>query len=514
MKKRLLSLLMAMCLMATMVPAAFAAESDQPDTITLPNGEVREIPTFEEPEVMPASVSSLEQDAEGYYIIANEEDFHAVTQPEWYANYKFRIKGDLDLSGFFSGTEWTGAIRQFRGVIEGVKDSYDGAGTDERYPVISGIPNNCFMIYGMIGGEISNLIFDHGTNAAFISFLPIETNAQPNDLKMTNVTVKGDISLTGADQSNYSPFVYAAPKSGMTMTNCVNEADISGNIYGSVFHGYYALYSGASSPYKFIDCENRGNITMQYAGMFFGNSSNIESLLTQNNLYLTISGCKNAGTIRGTSDARYLAAPVSNFGTQMNQVEKVLNPSEISNTTAAVPSNIDVEKIGGNGMILFGPELDGFNAELQGDSIAIVRANNEDNVAKYRVSVSTYVSLWYPALGQFYGSDRVTVYQEFTPDEMSSELFVPELKAYGFADMNYGDEGSSVAGYDTRYGSDGNTYYVVDNETQHGNGEFQYFVSSEVVDGVPVGGGKKESEIITVEAYGADGKLLDSVRLR
>lgn len=40
MKKRLLSLLMAMCLMATMVPAAFAADTDQPDTITLPNGEV------------------------------------------------------------------------------------------------------------------------------------------------------------------------------------------------------------------------------------------------------------------------------------------------------------------------------------------------------------------------------------------------------------------------------------------------------------------------------------------
>lgn len=47
MKKRILPLLMALCLTLSLVPMALAAE-DQPDTITLPNGEVREIPTLEE----------------------------------------------------------------------------------------------------------------------------------------------------------------------------------------------------------------------------------------------------------------------------------------------------------------------------------------------------------------------------------------------------------------------------------------------------------------------------------
>ncbi|MFQ9409745.1 MAG: hypothetical protein ACLR1T_00075 [Evtepia gabavorous] len=54
-----MSLLMAMCLMATMVPAAFAADTDQPDTITLPNGEVREIPTVEFPDA-PATLAEID----------------------------------------------------------------------------------------------------------------------------------------------------------------------------------------------------------------------------------------------------------------------------------------------------------------------------------------------------------------------------------------------------------------------------------------------------------------------
>ena len=47
MKKRFLSLLTAICLTLTLTPVAFAEEA-QPDTITLPNGEVREIPVLDE----------------------------------------------------------------------------------------------------------------------------------------------------------------------------------------------------------------------------------------------------------------------------------------------------------------------------------------------------------------------------------------------------------------------------------------------------------------------------------
>lgn len=500
MKKRFLSLLMAFCLMLSLAPAAFAADR-QPDTITLPNGEVREIPTLEADAASYALADT--QSTQQTIYIKDEVAFDKVTDAEWRGNNKFIVTGDIHLENSTKTVaEWGGFIQYFCGELIGKKE-------DGTTPVISGIPNNCALIYGIIGGKIENLVFNHGSNAAFITFMPVNSSSTPNSLEMTDVTVKGTISLTGSDQSNYAPFLYCAPQGGLTMTRCHNDATITGSIYGSVFHGYYPLFVGPSTPYKFIDCTNKKDVTMQYAGMFFGNSSSVEGKVGADNLYLTITDCKNNATIRGTSGAKYFAAPVAEFGSNMQAVEKVLNPTDPEAVQAA--SHINVSQITGSGKICTGNPLTGFGATLSGDTITVTRPSNEAKVDHYTVSVSAYVNLWYPALGEsgeFFGTNRFTVSQTIKVSEMgSSNTFTPELKAYGFADYNFSGTGDIVAGHAT-LSKDGKSYYVVDFDYSE---DFEQYVSTNLnEDGVPAADGAKAADIISVSAYDADGNLIDS----
>ena len=522
MKKRFLSLLMAFCLMLSLAPAAFAADR-QPDTITLPNGEVREIPNAELDPIMPASVSDLEVDEEGYYVIKNEADFALVTQNEWYANKKFHITGDLDLTKLGNSvSEWNGYINYFYGTLEGVEGTYNG---EVRYPKIFGIPNNCALIYSVIGGTIKNLIFEHKVDnttkemgsASFITFMPSTLGGKSYHLTMENVTVTGNISLTNSDQSNYAPFVYCAPSGGITMTNCVNDAKITGNIYGSVFHGYYPLFVGEACKYKFENCVNNGDVTMQYAGMFFGNSSSVEGKVLVDSLYLTITGCKNSGMIRGTNGAKYFAAPVSEFGSNMQAVEDVLMPLAEESTSTVVDTdnhrNIERVQIVNGGALCEGIALDGFAASYDGDTITVTRPTNETDVSYYLVSVGAYVKLWYGAVSSFYGTDRYAVTQRIDKGSIAAtadNTFVPELKIYGFADSNVGTLFGVVSGQLVFKDSDNSLYYHVPN-TPLGDGFTRYVSDAVNEKGQPVGGGTAPAEIVTVAAYKANGTMLDSV---
>lgn len=257
MKKRFLSLLMALCLMLSLAPAAFAADN-QPDTIALPNGEVREIPDIT-PADTPMSMS-INNTSGTTYTITSEAQFADLDASVWYGNNTIKIACDLNLAdpAITKPSEWGGYIQYFYGTLEGVKGIYDETGV-ERDPIISGINNNCSFIYGIIGGTIQNLTFKHtingtageGGSASFITFMPVNLDGHSYHLKMQNIAVTGSISLTGSDQSNYAPFVYCAPGGGLTMEGCVNSANITGSIYGSIFHGYYPLSTGTSCKYEF-----------------------------------------------------------------------------------------------------------------------------------------------------------------------------------------------------------------------------------------------------------------------
>ena len=501
MKKRFLSLLTAICLTLTLTPVAFAEEA-QPDTITLPNGEVREIPTLEDA----VSYTAVEtQSTQQTIYIDNETDFEAVTSAQWQGNNRFVVRENLNLSRCTRiPSEWGGFIQYFRGELVGQKMA------DGTYPTISGIPNNCSLIYGIIGGKIENLTFNHGANAAFITFMPVNSSSTPNALEMTNITVEGNITLTGSDQSNYAPFVYCAPKGGITMTNCVNNADISGNIYGGVFYGYYPIYIGETCPYKFTNCTNNGDITMQYAGMFFGNSSSLEGKVGDDSLYLTISGCKNNGKIRGTTNAKYFAAPVAEFDGNMQKIEDLLIPAEGANAEGTRSNtNINVDRITGSGSLCIKQPLTDFSAVLNDDcSITVNRATDESEVSYYVVSVSSYVNLWYAEAHTFYGTDRYTVRESFAKGDLTGDSFTPTIMAYGVADSNFGEEDDQINGYATRYGDDGKLYYTVNNAVPTGAGFYRY-VSNQLLNGQTVGNGCKQAEIITVSAYNSEGALLD-----
>ena len=516
MKKRFLALVTALCLLSALVPAALAARQDVPETINLPSGEVREIPSLAAPEAMAASVSALEQDSEGYYLIKKPEDIVAVLNQEWYANYKFRIMADLDLSSVAQNVdEWSGLITYFYGTLEGVKGNYGGT---ERYPIITGIPNNTALIYGIIGGTIKNLTFDHDGAASFITFMPTNYAGGPYRLNMENVTVTGTISLPGSDQSNYSPFVYAAPSGGLTMTNCVNEADISGSIYGGIFHGYRPIYTGSAAPYVFEGCKNTGIVTMQYAGMFFGNSSELEGQISNNQLNLTILNCVNNGSIRGTLGAKYFAAPVAEFGANMASVESILNPppanTEDAAAVSALSSPLNLEAVSGTGSLCEGQKLSGFTAALDETTseITVTRPTDESGVDHYTVSIGAYVNLWYPGRNDFYGTDRYMIIENIPKANLSdSTTFTTGLKAYGFADTGVGKR-AGVSGGKLVYRADDNQlYFWISNKTL-GSG-FSRYVSSEKASGQPVGGGTKAAELITVAAYSNKGAMLDIVTL-
>lgn len=520
MKKRFLSLLMALCLMLSLAPAAFAADN-QPDTIALPNGEVREIPDIT-PADTPMSMS-INNTSGTTYTITSEAQFADLDASVWYGNNTIKIACDLNLAdpAITKPSEWGGYIQYFYGTLEGVKGIYDETGV-ERDPIISGINNNCSFIYGIIGGTIQNLTFKHtingtageGGSASFITFMPVNLDGHSYHLKMQNIAVTGSISLTGSDQSNYAPFVYCAPGGGLTMEGCVNSANITGSIYGSIFHGYYPLSTGTSCKYEFTDCTNNGNVTMQYAGMFFGNSSSVEGKVSSDTLYLTITDCQNNGTIRGTSGAKYFAAPVSEFETNMEAVENILKPADSSAVSSNTLGNIHVDRITGTGSLCIKNPLAGFAAVLNNDrSITVTRATDESNISYYVVSISAYVNMLNKGSSSFAGTDRYTVTETFNKNSLTSNTFTPELMAYGFADSNLGDEDFDILNYKTRYGSDGKTYYDVMNGNLIGNQYYRY-VSDQIANGMPVGGGSKDAEIVTVGAYSSTGELVDLRTLR
>lgn len=518
MKKQFLSLLMALCLMLTLAPAAFATDS-QPETITLPNGEVREIPTLNPDGAMATSLSDLEVDSDGYYIINNIADFEKVSGQEWYSNKKFRIKGDLNFAGKFSSTdEWVGAITYFFGTLEGVKGYYDGPEKGERYPVISGIPDNCCLIYGIVGGTIKNLTFKYDGQAAFITLMPVRLTTNSNySLTLDNITTEGYVTLTGSDQSNYSPFVYSASTGGLTMSNCVNNAAISGPIYGSVFHGYYP-YVGTN--YVFENCVNNADVTLNYAGMFFGNSTNLETRLSAINL--TIEGCKNNATIRGLQGAKYLSAPIGGTYSEtsnMQRIESLLNPADTTADSTSTNASHSIEAITGTGSLIsvVGTAID---AELDGDTIKITH-DSEAGIANYVVSVGAYVNMWDTDVGDFNGTDRFAVTETISASGVSDDTVLSStVKAYGFADSNFGTSSFTFINGNLVYlvqDSSETYYYDVRNDDVH-YGTCKYYVSKSTTTTengtkIPAGGSSKAAQFITVAAYDINGVMLGSVNL-
>jgi hypothetical protein len=504
--KKALSLVMAFAMAISLVPAAFAAgpAEEAPDTITLPNGEVREIPVVEPVEDaaevqsfsgLAAATNDTDETDSNVQEISSVDEFTSISQSDWLSGKTFVITQDLDFSGV-SVDEWYGIIPYFYATLKGVEQS------DGHYTRISGIPNNCALIYGIVGGTIQDLEFVHnGDDASFISLFPARMGDTDYSYTLENVTVSGTINLTGSDQSNYSPFVYCGSTGGLTMKNCINKATITGPVYGSVFHGYYPFMDGT---YVFDGCKNEGNVSLNYAGLFFGNSSNIDTRISNSNISLTIKDCENNGGLRGAIGAKFLAAPVTAVdgafvGTNPTaRLESVLDPTvSVVGNGAEGYDNVDIAPITGvKPLIGVDP---GFTASLNGNNIVITNPADMSSIDRYVVSVGAYVYTWTGT--EFSGTDRYSLSEEIDVSESDAGASITAtLKAYGFADGNFGTvvPRTSVLGNTIRKDSNENRYYEINNE------KAGVYVSSQVVDGTPAANGAEDADFITVSAYNGD----------
>lgn len=506
-RRKLTAIVMAAAMMMTMVPSAFAAETDevsQPTTITFPNGDVRDIPDVRDFEAQqPFNVqdtNTVSAQTNVVYNINSVNDFNSIPTNAWYQNNTFNLNCDLNLAQLNTPEEWYGYIAFFKG-------TFNGNGHK-----IYGFANNTYFIYAMIGGNINNLEIELSGNAGALIGAPGTDGQTPVRIVLDDITTTGYVNLTNADQSNYSPFIYCSGQGGLTMQDCTNEAEIKGNIYGSIFHGYYPLYvetdSGNEVTYVFDNCDNKADVTMQNAAMFFGNPNTIENNLNNNKLKVTIINCDNDKTIRGTVSSHYYAPSLNGKALtgKMLEEENKLTSTATDNTNSLSTEQLTV-----------GEEPTNFTYTINDKkSISINEPADTSDISYYIVSVSSYYSLYWdneniPVDDRFGGTNRYSVTERISASDLDD--YGVTLKYYGIADPGYGQSSTSIACLDQNNNYieyevqdvDGNMYYTLPRLTSLVDGKYQRY--AKLVDGVPVSG-TNEPAFVNVTAFDADGYIV------
>lgn len=524
MKKRMLAMLMAMCLMLTLVPVAFAQDS-QPDTITLPNGEVVEIPdvsdiqipdeenlrvTMTAPDI--AALSETEIPAAGYdgegtsanpYRVYTGQGLVNLSAKFQSSNMTFSriyLMNDIDLTDIAVQNDYL--FRYFAGVIQS-DPALIVAGTPA---VIKGLGNKA-LIYGLFMGTLGYFNVDLDGKPGRLTLIPgtvggqyLETSVQHVEIYSGSIgeTGRKPISLTAADsQANYAPFVFTTGGT-FTMTDCVNYADISSNSYGSVFYGYYPI---GDAPVTFTRCVNKGTISMRHAAMFFGNNSLFcgeratyfafnSADPSQNKIQFV--DCKNDGKILGTSSANLFATRASGDGATDTLSEAY--ESYLRSDTVGCMMEDSVQIIGKDlGMALYS-DIDG--------NLTMTASTNTD-VAYYIVSVYSYVNIFRTSDDTWYGTDRFG-----TQEKLENGNTQITLKKYGVCDYMMDTEGlttepNTVGGL-TVVKYNNTPYYWLDVMQDHN--EFYWTVSKTGEPAI-----KSTPDIITLAAYSSNGTLLGTV---
>ena len=388
------------------------------------------------------------------------------------------ITNDIDLSSASNPGTWNGYLMYFYGEITGVDIVENGVA---RQPVISGMSADTYLIYGWFGGKISNLTFDMKGQAATINYAPFT-------------------------YSMYGPF---------TIQNCVNNADIVGNTYASVFVGYYPL-DVQTGEYTIDNCKNTGNVSLRHTGLFFGNNTGFIQYATYfdpNNNHITIKNCSNEGTLRGTSTVNYFcgepAGVVSNG--IVAQYETALT-SDLNNNS----NNLSVK------FKVPGPALEGFGVEITDDnSIKINQPTENNSIDHYVVSVSTYIHAYETSSKDYFGTFRYTI-EETVQKNGFPEDGIVTLKNYGLTNDNLGTWAGIFGEYPALTFNNGKTYYYVSDTLLEdaadivGTGIELSFVGGKDIEYDTAISQKAylNPSIVAVAAYDANGNLLDSVAVK
>lgn len=477
MKRKALSLLMALCLMLSMVPAAFAVEEDAPEQIYF-HGELVDLPVIDPP------LMALSDDETSNVIeVRTQKQFEDITSSQWLSGATIKLYCDINLAEMKQPVEWGGYITYFDANLIGVSDG-------DTKPVIYGFANNTALFYGMVHGTISNITLDFDGAAGQLGFMPCTYSGSVPDsyysITIDGVDTTGYVNLTEADQSNYSPFIYAANKGDLVMKDCVNAAAITGDIYGAIFHGYYALNTTGS--YTFENCRNEGIVTMRNAAMFFGNPSTMNAKL-ESGLEVNITNCVNNGIISGTISQHYFVPS--------------LNSADYSASDTALTAKEASLNITGTGSLV-SAQTNGLSGNVADNGTITFSYTGTGNPTEFIVSVSSYVNMWDPTRKIFDGTARYSVSQSISPVESNS--YTATLKYLGVADSDFGTNGSRVGGKVTRKAGDGTLYYMINKaDTISGaEGYLPYATSTLDESGNPAGGRCVNPSFATVTAIGVD----------
>ena len=502
--KKFLSLLTALCLMLSLAPAAFAAEESG-------RGEPTEIPTVSIDDMVPTTTTPMPMAAatgiEGTgtvndpYIVSNGAEMVQLAQMfDQYIGERFiKLNGNIDLTNYASQwTEWGGLFTYFHGSIDG--NGY----------TISGVPENCYLIYAWHDGTIKNLTFDLKGTAATLVYMSFSVQSSSGTVNyghstMDNVKVVSDetVVLTGNDQANYAPFVFSASPY-FTMQNCKNYADISGNTYASVFYGYYPLPLDGypeDADIQIINCENHGNVAMRYAGLVFGNPSGMGE-----DRNVTITGLKNYGEIRGTETAHYFCSDAGNSslygdGTYFAEKEAALTAGGNMVLTCADP---DCSHCGSTGSLCVGNELTGFGLSLNENdkSFTITAPDNAGEVSYYTVTAYAYVNIFTDDTLEPIGTTRISLSDRLSGDNLTTST----VRAYSLKDG--GEKPDNALELDISralYLVAGNEpYYWLDN-SQTIEFNCKPYINRDRTPGCV-------DMTVYAAAYNADGMLLDTVQ--
>lgn len=326
--------------------------------------------------------------------------------------------------------------------------------------------NNTYLIYGLNGGTIKDLKLSFSGEAAGLAAVSVSSGTLTAiGATVENVDTVGYVNLTADDQSNYSPYLYCAPQGGLTMKNCTNGANITGNIYGGIFYGYYPINRGANDDIVFDGCVNTANVTMRNASMFFGNPSVDDVMASADEGFtITIKNCRNEGVIRGTVSAHYFVSSLSQ-GLAENGISKKIEETILGRTTETITPHIVENNSLLESKLLVGPQLEGFAVSVDTDkSITITAPTNvadREAISYYMVSVSSYVTLYDELTKETGGTDRYSVTEDVYPSSTDETTISATLKFYGAADDNYREAGTPVFVYPTR-SDDNNVYYSIE----------------------------------------------------
>ena len=399
MKKKVLLLMASALLMLAMVPAAFAADNERPLPETVPSVSADTITTFAD--AAPLYPGAGTQKDPFIVEISTPEEFQTLaTQCSKYTGkyYHVTLKNDLDVSqkGITQPSEWGAYLNFFMG-------TFDGQGH-----TITGIPENRYLIYQIHNATIKNINLDLQGKAGTLLYYTFQINYSDGTIDygentMSNITVVSDqtIQLTGNDQANYSPFLFATGPY-FTMDRCVNKADITGNTYAAVFYGYYQLPLNNPPTDNYLifkDCVNYGDVNLRYAGLVFGNPTGLGD-----NRHITIDNMKNYGEIRGTESAHFFSSDAGNKdlynkGTYYNRQENELDPKDSTgqpSLTSPMRQTDEVTKKTGN--LLIGQPIQDLGLEVVNvDGLNLYKVIIPENIKNdytYKVTAYKYVSLF------------------------------------------------------------------------------------------------------------------------